>query len=58
VDFQGTLVQPEDTITSITTVADKLERNDGSRLVLRVSSHNQRGEPVADYHGTYILEST
>ena len=52
-NFQGILVQPEDTITSVTTVQDKLESGPDRQLVARVTAHNQQGQLVAEYFSAY-----
>ena len=54
--FQGTMVTPEDTITSQTVLADKYEQGEERFLTFRVTAHNQRGELVGDYDVTYCWE--
>ncbi|MFQ6027671.1 MAG: MaoC family dehydratase [Dehalococcoidia bacterium] len=56
--FQGTLVTPEEIITSVTKVQDKLAQGDDRFLVLQVVAHNQRGELVAEYSSTYSWEES
>ena len=54
--FQGTMVTPEDTITSQTRLADKYQQGAERFLTFRVTAQNQRGELVADYDVTYLWE--
>ena len=56
IQFQGATVQSGDVITSVTRVADKLERRGNKFIVFHVSAHNQRGEGVAEYDYTCIWE--
>ncbi len=57
VRFQGSSVVPGDTITSITTVADKFQRRDNKFITFRVTAHNQRNELVVEYDYICLWES-
>ena len=53
IKFQGAMVAPGDEVTSVTTTQSKSQDQDGSYIIFRVSAHNQRGEPVVEYHETF-----
>ncbi len=53
VEFQGCLLVPGDTVTSVTSVDNKYQDESGRLITFRVQAHNQRGEPVADYRQTF-----
>ena len=54
VEFQGSFLVPGDVVTSVTTVEDKFESDQGRFITFRVKGHNQRDEPVVDYHQTFL----
>ena len=54
VRFQGVLVQPEDVITSTTSVIDKFQRRGNRFITFLVVAHNQRGKKVAEYTYTCL----
>ena len=56
VHFQGSYVQPGDTITSITRVSEKSERRGNKFLTFHVSATNQHGEPVVEYDYVCLWE--
>jgi acyl dehydratase len=53
IEFQGSLVVPGDLISSVTSVRDKGEEDEGRYLTLEVIARNQRGELVARIGCTY-----
>jgi acyl dehydratase len=53
IQFHETLVEPGDVITSITSVQDKLQEEQGKSITLQVTAHNQQDELVAQYQYIY-----
>jgi acyl dehydratase len=53
IEFQGNLIVPGDTVTSITSVENKFQGDDGRFVTFLVKAENQRGEPVANYRQTF-----
>ncbi len=56
VHFQGSYVQPGDTITSITRVSEKSERRGNKFLTFHVSATNQHNESVVEYDYVCLWE--
>ena len=53
IQFQGSMAVPGDVVSSVTSVEDKFENEQGRFLTFRVRAHNQRGDPVVDYCLTF-----
>jgi acyl dehydratase len=53
IQFYGVLVEPGDTITSVTSVQDKSQGQGDRSITLQVTAHNQGGELVTQYQYTY-----
>ena len=53
IEFHGCLLAPGDTVTSVTSVENKYQDENGRLITIRVQAHNQREEPVADYRQTF-----
>ena len=49
IGFQGAMVVPGDSISSVTSVRDKFLQNEDRFATIQVVAHNQRGKLVADY---------
>lgn len=53
IQFYGILVEPGDVITSMTSVQDKSQGEQGKSITLQVTAHNQRDELVAQCQYIY-----
>ena len=43
IEFGGSMIGPEDTVTSVTSVEDKYQDDKGRFIIFRVCAHNQKG---------------